>query len=237
MRRFLLPTLFLLTVHAASVTPIWAAPAEAAPSKEQGASATAEAPQADAHGHDHDHEGEEAINAEARKPFGGQAANLDYLWNRSDKAFHEGDYARAITLHRAIVALDPTDSQSYGVAAWLMWSLGNGDEAVAHIRRGIAANPESADMWREAGEQYDLQKMHADAHDAYANAVKYSPKDKNTNILRRLLAHAAEKSGDLALSLKTWRGLARDFPDDAVVRNNLARVEKTIAGENPAVVA
>jgi hypothetical protein len=58
--------------------------------------------------------------------------------------------------------------------------------------------------------------------------VKFAPPGENTNMLRRRLAHAAEKAGDMTLSLETWRGLARDFPNDPVIKNNLARVEAAV---------
>ncbi|HEX8833811.1 MAG TPA: tetratricopeptide repeat protein, partial [Abditibacteriaceae bacterium] len=86
-------------------------------------------------GHDHSN------NVREPEPSGRNETNTSYFWRKSDEAFHAGDYPRAIGLHKAIVALDPADVESYGVAAWLMWSMGSGDEAVAHIKRGLAANP------------------------------------------------------------------------------------------------
>jgi tetratricopeptide (TPR) repeat protein len=161
-------------------------------------------------------------------------ANLsDYFWRESDEAFHAGDYPRAIELHRAIVAYDPGDVESYSVAAWLLWSLGKKDEALAHLQRGLSANPNNWLMWDAAGQQYDLQKraspeLAANAKNAFARAVQLLPRSADPNdaqMLRRRLAHAAEKANDLNLSLSTWHDLARDFPDDAVNKNNLARVE------------
>ena len=52
---------------------------------------------------------------------------------------------------------------------------------------------------------------------------------QETQLLRRRLAHAAEKDGDLELSITTWRKLTADFPDEYVNRTNLARVEKLLA--------
>src|SRR5687768_13429347 len=67
-------------------------------------------------GHDHGDEG---------KPIDPRnESNLDYFWRKSDDAFHAGDYERAVACHRAIVALDPADIESYGVASWLLWSMG-----------------------------------------------------------------------------------------------------------------
>ncbi|HEX8550691.1 MAG TPA: tetratricopeptide repeat protein [Abditibacteriaceae bacterium] len=175
----------------------------------------------------HQHSADEHQNA---APFGGTEnkpdATIDYLWRKSDEAFHAGDYPRAIGLHRAIVALDPADTESFGVAAWLLWSSEKGTEAIAHIQRGLDANPQNWEMWEEAGQHFDLQKKLPEAKNAYANAVKFVPKEENTSMLRRRLAHSAEKSGDIKLSLETWRALAKDFPEDAVIKNNLARVEK-----------
>ncbi len=47
-------------------------------------------------------------------------------------------------------------------------------------------------------------------------------------MLRRRLAHAAERSGDLETSVRTWRDLVKDYPNEPVNQNNLARVEKKL---------
>lgn len=175
---------------------------------------------------DHDHEGE-----------GGGTGNpaTAYLWERSDKAFHDGDYERAIKAHKAIVSIDPHDVESFSVAAWLLWSMGKKDEALAHIDRGLKANANDWEMWDEAGQHYQLQAgrdlqspLLVKAKEAFARAVQVFPAvgDKHDGqMLRRRLAHAAEKSGDLELSLATWQKLVQDYPDEVVNKNNLARVQ------------
>jgi tetratricopeptide (TPR) repeat protein len=180
--------------------------------------------------HDHDHAAgvPHSHNRQPKSPQ--EETTVDYLWRKSDIAFHDGDYPRAIACHKAIVVLAPDDVESYSVAAWLMWSLGNGDEALAHIQRGLNANPNSWEMWEAAGNQYDLQKQHNEAKAAYQRAVALIPKEENSLMLRRRLAHAAERAGDIDLSVQTWRGLVRDFPNDVVNKNNLARVEKALNG-------
>lgn len=169
---------------------------------------------------EHDH----APDAKSRKT----ESNVDFFWRKSDEAFHKGDYERAIGWHRAIVALEPGDIQSWSVASWLMWSLGHGDEATAWIDKGLRANPDSWEMWNEAAEQFELQKLDPRALEAYKHALEILPADadrQDAQLLRRRLAHAAERQGDLSLSAETWRGLVRDYPDEAVNKNNLARVE------------
>jgi len=182
-------------------------------------------------GHDHSEDG---------KTSGKQArgeSKTDYLWRMSDEAFHAGDYERAIGYHKEIVAIDPHDIESYSNAAWLMWSADLHDEALAHIERGLKANENNWQMWAAAGVQYDLQKpkmpaLNEKSKIAYQRAVELLPKNadkKETQMLRRRLAHAAQKADDLELSVATWRALVADFPDEYVNKNNLQRVEKLLA--------
>ena len=169
-----------------------------------------------------------------------EESNVDYFWRKSDEAFHAGDYERAINCHKAIVALDPSQIESYSVGSWLLWSLGRGDEAIQFIQRGLKANPTNWEMWDEAGKEYDLQKKLPDAQDAYTHAVQLLPKEEDSQMLRRRLAHAAERNGDLATSVKTWEGLAQDFPNEPVNKNNLARVKQRLEAtpaNSPAALA
>ena len=202
------PTLFLFASLAASLAaPLCshAAPADkpVAPTMEQH------------NDDDDDHAGGSKIN---------EGSLTDYLWRRSDVAFHAGDFARAVELHRAIVAIDPTDVESYSVGAWLLWSLERGDEATAFIALGLKNNPDNPDMWEAAGDQYGLQKQFARERDAFGKAVELAGADAG-QMLRRRYAHASEHTGDLAGSAQVWRDLVQDFPNEAVNKNNLARVE------------
>lgn len=149
---------------------------------------------------------------------------IDWLWHRSDLAFHAGDYPRAIGLHKAIVALDPHDVQSYSVAAWLMWSLGNGKEAQQHLQRGLDANPQNWEMWDAAGQQDSLQKYFSKAEFAFSQAVKFIPAKEDAQLLRRRWAHAAEQSENPKKAIQIWQQLVEDYPNEAVNINNLNRV-------------
>jgi tetratricopeptide (TPR) repeat protein len=154
---------------------------------------------------------------------------LDALWKQSDKAFHDGDYKTAIGFHRQIVALDPSDVESYSVAAWLIWSLGDGRAATEHLFKGVKANPKSAAAWNALGENYDLQQHPRPAMKSYAQALKLSPAKANTELLRRRLAHAARRAGDLPTSIATWQSLVRDYPSE-VNKRNLKRVQDQQSG-------
>lgn len=163
-------------------------------------------------------------------PFGGGEDNYSFFLRMSDKAFHVGDYERAIACHRAIVALEPDAVDSYGVAAWLLWSLDKADEATVFIERGVAANPDDWEMMDEAAQHFDVRKQYQRAATLYKRALELMPKEEPNQMLRRRFAHASEKSGDLETSLSVWRNLAKEFPAEPVVKNNLARVEQLHSG-------
>ena len=163
-------------------------------------------------------------------PKANEGGLTDYLWRRSDVAFHAGDYPRAIELHRAIVTVDPADTESYGVGAWLMWSMDDKTGADAFIAQGLKRNPDDAEMWNVAAQQYGLEKEFVLERDAYAKAVGLAGKEAG-QMLRRRYAHASERAGDLSGSARIWRALTADFPNEAVNKNNLARVEAQLAGQ------
>ncbi|WP_123580634.1 tetratricopeptide repeat protein [Abditibacterium utsteinense] len=152
----------------------------------------------------------------------------DAFWRKSDDAFHAGNYPLAVGFHRKIVALDPHDIESYSVASWLLWSLGKPDDALQFIQQGIRANPKNPEMWDAAGQQFSLQKRALDAENAFGKAIQFSVKGRKgaDMMLRRRYGHAAQGAGHLAKSIGIWRALVADFPNDAVNRNNLKRVEK-----------
>ncbi len=170
----------------------------------------------------HDHGGGPKIN---------EGSTTDYLWRRSDAAFHAGDYPRAVELHRAIVTIDPTDVESFGVGAWLMWSMDKKADADAFISLGLKENPDSSEMWSTAGAQYGLEKRFAEESNAYGKAVALAGKDAD-QMLRRRYAHASEHAGELSQSATVWRALVADFPNEAVNKNNLARVEQMLDEKN-----
>ncbi len=155
-----------------------------------------------------------------------KAQMVDALWKQSDVKFHAGDYMGAVALHRRIVALEPTDVESYSVASWLLWSSGKKDDALNFVQNGLKANPKDAEMWDAAGQHYNLQKLALKAETAFGKAIELAPKGKADMMLRRRYGHAAQEAGHLAKSITIWSALVADFPKDAVNKNNLARVRR-----------
>lgn len=153
---------------------------------------------------------------------------VDAFWRKSDEAFHAGNYPLAVGFHRKIVALDPHDVESYSVASWLLWSMGKSGDALQFIEKGIKANPKDPEMWDAAGQHFNLQKRASDAENAFGKALQFGKKGnaKADMMLRRRYGHAAQEAGHLAKSIGIWQALVADYPNDAVNKNNLARVQR-----------
>jgi len=150
---------------------------------------------------------------------------VDALWEASDVQFHKGDYLAAVAIHRQIVKLAPEEIESYGDAAWLLWSLGQKAEARDFIAQGLKANPLNPEMWDTAGQHYTLEHSFADAKDAFLKAIQFAGPKRTPELLRRRLAHAAEDAGDFSLAIQTWTDLVRDYPTSPVNQSNLARAK------------
>lgn len=139
------------------------------------------------------------------------------LWIEADEAFHSGDYPRAIVKFRAITVIAPTDVEAYGVGAWLMWSVGNGDEATAFMRRAVANDAQNWEMWAEAGDHFTVRKiLPLETQQFYARALALAPKDADTRLTRHRLAFAAETNGDFATAQRVWNEVAQEFSNDNV---------------------
>ena len=147
---------------------------------------------------------------------------LDELYHQSDAAYHKGDYPLAIEKFKAIVVLDPDDVEAFSTGAWLMWSLGNGDEATAFMRRGVSLSPQDGEMWEAAADHFDQRKIFPlEVLADYQKALSLAPKEKNTRLLRHRVAIAAQIVGDLTLATQVWTGVLKDYPDDAIAADKL----------------
>ena len=147
---------------------------------------------------------------------------LDKLWRESDEAFHKGDFPLAVEKFKAIVVLDPDDVEAFSTGAWLMWSLGNGDEASAFMRRGVQLSPNDGDMWEAAADHFDQRKVFApEVLRDYQKALELAPSDKNTRLLRHRVAIAAQIVGDLELAQQVWTEVVKLYPDDVTAARRL----------------
>jgi hypothetical protein len=138
------------------------------------------------------------------------ALSVDELWTISDEYWHDGDYESCIKIHRRIVQMEPTFTEPYGVAAWLLWSMGRKEEAVDFLKQGIAANPEVSDVYAELGQHYLLREKDAAAAIPWLEkAVQF----EHPSTVDRSLAHAYRKVGRYSESVAVWERLRQKEPN------------------------
>jgi tetratricopeptide (TPR) repeat protein len=165
---------------------------------------------------------------------------VTYLHRKSDKYFHDGDYEGALNCWKLISILDPHFIEAYEVSWWMLWSLsvsaeqdGNKAEsqkyqqrAVEILERGVLYNPNVYEVHYEFGQFYMATKQYDKARPHLSRAAQF----KEAPVpVKRNLAHACERSGDLSASVAVWQQILQENPTDAVAVTNLRRVQAKMA--------
>lgn len=131
------------------------------------------------------------------------ADSLDNLFEQNDEHFHHGEYNHVVNLNRIVVEGDPHRVEAYSNSAWLLWSSARNDEAVATLKSGIKANPNSFYMYDELGNHYMLNlKDPTSALPYYEQAVRFSAPTFTT---WQNLARCYEKSNQWDKAVEAWR--------------------------------
>lgn len=146
---------------------------------------------------------------------------ISRLWKLADHEFHIGHYEQAIAYDKRIIKLDPTETEAYSCAAWLLESLGREKEAMDMLLAAAAANPKVCGPHFDLGFWYHKRKDYTTARRHFEEAAKWA----TDTMALRMLAHTCEKMGDLAGSVEAWKKLLTSSPDDEVARKNMKRVE------------
>lgn len=179
-----------------------------------------------------------AAPAAAQAPPGPERVNnildrtADILWEMSDFYFHKGDHLQTIRLGHLVEQIQPQNDQPYSDIAWLEWSAGDSEDAVADLKRGVAANPDEYDLYADMGECYYLWLKRADeAMPYYIQATSYY--DTAQWRVFSVMAHCAEKLGDYSRAALTWRiALLKAGDNEQEIgpsQNNLRRVMTELA--------
>jgi len=144
------------------------------------------------------------------------------LWALADKYFHDGKYAEAIRVQQRIYRLDPEDVESYAVAAWLLWSLGDEPGARRILTSGVAANPNAWDSHWELG-YHDLER-NGDPERALPSLEQAIAQDGWPPYAIRTLAHAYLYAEQPSLAAEVWERIGENgSAPPGVVNNNLGR--------------
>lgn len=177
---------------------------------------------------------EGALSTPYMKPSAKSSAKLeslqdagDALTEEADWWWHDGDLEQAARCLEAVLFLDPQDTQTYTLAAWLEWSLGRDEQAINTLKRGIAVVPNDPQTHFELGFHYMNTKRYLLAREPLKEALDLGGDD----LMRRQYAHCLEKLGKYKDALDQWKKLMEDSPDDAAVKMNYERVKKLVNSE------
>ncbi|HZO87373.1 MAG TPA: tetratricopeptide repeat protein [Chthonomonadaceae bacterium] len=150
---------------------------------------------------------------------------LGNLWLETDAHMHEGEYNHIINLSRIIVQGDPQNLQAYENSAWLLWSTLRNDEAIAFLKQGIQANPNTYYLYDELAFHYlDHLKDPASALPYYEQAVRFPCPFFTWNNLARCY----EKTNQWEKAVQTWERAAQ-IKNNPVASLHLKRAQAELA--------
>lgn len=151
----------------------------------------------------------------------------DMLWLKTEDYWHEGEWDEAIRLCRQIVQVDPTFVEAYTGAAWMLWSMDRDPEAIELYEAGIRNNPKSYEVHHEYGMYFRYRQKWEQATEQFRKSVELgAPK-----AFQHMLPNALENGGHKREALEEWRAILRRFPDDAVAKKHIARLEQELTGQ------
>lgn len=156
------------------------------------------------------------------------------LWSFTDHYFHGGNYPQAIRLDHVLVKMDPHFEEAYSNGAWLEWSSGHTDAAVADLKLGVKNNPDRYDLYADMGDCYWYWlKEPIEAIPYYIRATSFYQDAPWTTF--SALAHATEKVGDYSRAAVAWRTArlkANGDPQElGPIEANLRRVMAKMAAQ------
>ena len=151
-------------------------------------------------------------------------ALTEMLWVGMDPLWHEGKGDECVRLSREIIGIDPHFVEAYTGAAWLLWSAKRDEEATALYQQGLAANPDSPDLYFDFGFFLRDRKK-------YDQAIAMFRKANETGIIqakRHMLPNTLEEAGHKREALAEWRALLKRFPGDPVAKMKAARLAQEL---------
>lgn len=152
----------------------------------------------------------------------------DLFFAESDWWWHSGDYEHATRCLMSAAMITPSNIDAFSSAAWLQWSLGKNDSAIAIFKEGIRVNPKNADIHFEYGYHlYNIKKF-VDAEPLLKKSVELGVGLTG----ERVYAHCLENTGKLKESMLVWEKLLKENPDDVTIKNNYNEVKDKIDESN-----
>jgi len=139
----------------------------------------------------------------------------------SDEYFHSGEWEKSVNVLDRLIALRPTDVESYANAAWLLWSTDQVERAMGYYQRMLENNPTNPEGYLTVGQYYFFTRQdYAAALPYLEKAVRFGAKPPQSH----LYGHCLEKLGRIADALAFWRNLLTADPHNTVAAQQIEKL-------------
>ncbi len=174
----------------------------------------------------------------AGEPAASPTADREQAWESladslvltSDYWWHLGEYDRVCHLLEAALFFSPQRVELYGDIAWLQWSLGRDDQAIAVLKRGVVANPGDWGAEFNLGFHYFNTRRYQEALPYLQAAAEHTP---TWPVPIHIYAHALEALGRIQEALHAWDLALRRFPGDTPAQRNRERLQHVLEAPSP----
>jgi tetratricopeptide (TPR) repeat protein len=130
-----------------------------------------------------------------------------------------GAHDEAIAHYSAAIAIDPSQSDYYGMRGVAAFKAGRLVEAEADFQKALALSPPYAEIWVNLGQCYRAMERAEDALRAYSSALELEPENVLALVGR---AQAHELLGNAERARADYDAVLLLTPDDALVLANRA---------------
>jgi tetratricopeptide (TPR) repeat protein len=156
------------------------------------------------------------------------------LFNLGQIAVDRGEWSAALGyLERSVARSAPSDSitrKLYALIARAHQMMGNAEAAVQTCAKGLAADPEDAELWFRKGVVHRLHCEPAKAEDCWRRILTLRRPDQFCSFDQaiyghrtgRNLADLATRHGDHAEAARLWHAVLRECPGDPAAQSKLA---------------
>jgi tetratricopeptide (TPR) repeat protein len=135
----------------------------------------------------------------------------------------ERDAASAAEQATEILKVHPDQPDALALSGLALGRLGQGDEAIAALRRAVHLKPELHEAWRALGDHYSALEMREAADEAFAQHLRHSTRDPK--LMDAALALLENRIPDAEAML---RAHLKRHPTDVVAIRMLAEVAARI---------
>ena len=135
----------------------------------------------------------------------------------------EREPAMAAEQAAEILKVYPEQADALALSGFALGALGQGEEAIAALRRAVHFKPELAEAWRALGDHYSALEMREAADEAFAQHLRHSTRDPK--LMEAALALVENRIPDAEAMLREH---LKRHPTDVVAIRMLAQVAARI---------